>query len=1000
MAWDSQDQSDYGAAVAASSGGWGGAPGPAGADPGGIGGGMFGGGVPGGGYAGGDYGGLSAGSGGYGGPSTVGGSPMGAAVGGPAMGSPATSTGAAAAAASAPAGPSISSGPMTGPAGPTYGGGIASAVNAAPASAPPGGMGAPPSSGVGGPGYGSPTGGYSGYSASSAPQGPVGGGFTGNQIGAGGMFGGAPVGSFQGNAIGSSDQFGGGYQGPPTGAGVQPGLSSPFGGAASSAPAGGFLGGLFGGTANAGELPGRSMLANIANPQSPGLSVGSSSYSGPSTVTDYSGYSAANPEITGLRGPLGPQGQPGMSLAENLARNYQSTVAAQNRDLAPTDPGYRDPTYAQSLVDYAAENRTPAGMFPASRVPTGMQNVITSATPGILSAAAQTGLDPRTIVGQALQESSSSNPTGVSGLARAGNLFGMKTPAGYQGPTYNAATGEVTPGGQLVTEQASFRAYPNYSGTGPNYSAGLQGYANQIRSPTQNYAIAGQQPDIARQAQAIAQAGWATDPQYAQNIVSNAARVGMPTRVDLSSATQTPAAVAPSLASPPETQAPSPQYAVDALGASSYPGAGVTARTSLAPSLPASTFMGAAPPTGVGLLDTMGAPPPSGPGLSLTGAPPPTGPGLLTTGAPPPTGIGRTLMGAPPPAGPGLLDTMGAPPPTGTGIPFSGAPPPAGPGLLATTGAPPPSGPGIPFSGAAPPTGPGLPMQAINDPAAAARRGLAAASLPPAQTLPTQDLPYSAGGLLDPTAPQPQTFQSGTDPYSEAARRGLAPGSPAALPDPTIPGGLPPAQTVPSQDLPYSINTGVLDPTLTAPTPAPTPELSDFYRSALESLLGPKPPAPAMFDPAAAARRGLVPGQPPVVDPATINRTTKTDFGIPSAQPQPQPQPQPAPAPQTSPPITSTPQTIERITQPGTPQKPLTQSELEAITRSAPQMTTVAGLLGGPRRQGDQSIPPYIPAAGGGGTSRTTSKTDQRRKKKRKPSLQEIANMAPAGLLA
>jgi hypothetical protein len=339
MAWDSQDQSDLDAANAAAAGGWGGAPGPAGA------GGWGGGGYTGGGYAGGSYGGMSAGSGGYGGPSTAGSGPVGgAAVGGPAMGGAATSTGAAQAAASAPAGPAVSQGPMTGPAGPTYGGGIASAVSS-PA-APGAGLSGPAYSG-GGPAQG---GGYSGYSQSSAPQGGPGYGGPGQGQGPASGYGGygSPQGSGIGGAYGGGPIGGASYGGAGAGMNVGP-AGIGIGGIGSIAQGGGYAG--LGATAGPGFQGNAQGSAGQYGGQPPGLGP----YGGPGPAA------YGNPASGAIVNSL--------SNAINAGMATRAAIAAPGPYSGPGPAAYGNPAYgALTQGNYAQNSAALGALAPASQL--------------------------------------------------------------------------------------------------------------------------------------------------------------------------------------------------------------------------------------------------------------------------------------------------------------------------------------------------------------------------------------------------------------------------------------------------------------------------------------------------------------------------------------------------------------------------------------------------------------------------------------------------------
>ena len=92
------------------------------------------------------------------------------------------------------------------------------------------------------------------------------------------------------------------------------------------------------------------------------------------------------------------------------------------------------------------------------------------------------------------------------------NYFGIKAIGGWTGETQNWETREVI-NGQSVMVNAAFRKYPDLT-------AGLEDHAAFLTG-NERYAPAFQHKDDSIAfAQAVAAAGYATDPHYAQTIIS------------------------------------------------------------------------------------------------------------------------------------------------------------------------------------------------------------------------------------------------------------------------------------------------------------------------------------------------------------------------------------------------------------------------------------------------------------------------------------------------
>lgn len=126
-------------------------------------------------------------------------------------------------------------------------------------------------------------------------------------------------------------------------------------------------------------------------------------------------------------------------------------------------------------------------------------------------AAKATGLPPAFILGQAALESG----WGAREIKRADgssahNLFGIKAGAGWKGDTVDVTTTEYS-GGEARKLVQRFRAYASYD-------EAFADYARLLRSGTRYSGALASGHDAGRFASAMQQAGYATDPAYADKL--------------------------------------------------------------------------------------------------------------------------------------------------------------------------------------------------------------------------------------------------------------------------------------------------------------------------------------------------------------------------------------------------------------------------------------------------------------------------------------------------
>ena len=129
-------------------------------------------------------------------------------------------------------------------------------------------------------------------------------------------------------------------------------------------------------------------------------------------------------------------------------------------------------------------------------------------TPAAVSSAKSTGVPASITIAQAALESA----WGESGLTKVGNnLFGIKADSLWRGQTLTLNTKEFIKG-QWVVVPALWRKYPSWQASIDDHAAFLK------RNPRYKACFAcSSAPAFAK---ALAQAGYATDPEYANKLIA------------------------------------------------------------------------------------------------------------------------------------------------------------------------------------------------------------------------------------------------------------------------------------------------------------------------------------------------------------------------------------------------------------------------------------------------------------------------------------------------
>lgn len=193
-------------------------------------------------------------------------------------------------------------------------------------------------------------------------------------------------------------------------------------------------------------------------------------------------------------------GLPG-GLSEAIQRQLQRQMGIQ--DLSPESvKKASQTTLAQALPALATKG-----------IPNHVQGFIQKHDASARAASAATGIPASFMVAQAAHESGwgKREITGADGT-KSHNIFGIKATPGWRGKTVDVRTTEVI-NGQAVKVTAKFRAYGSYDEAFKDY-ARLLG-TNDRYAKVVAQAKTGNAAGFAR---GLQQAGYATDPAYAEKI--------------------------------------------------------------------------------------------------------------------------------------------------------------------------------------------------------------------------------------------------------------------------------------------------------------------------------------------------------------------------------------------------------------------------------------------------------------------------------------------------
>ncbi|WP_324689434.1 flagellar assembly peptidoglycan hydrolase FlgJ [Cobetia sp. D5] len=152
------------------------------------------------------------------------------------------------------------------------------------------------------------------------------------------------------------------------------------------------------------------------------------------------------------------------------------------------------------------------------RQPENVQRFVAEFGPAAQAASRESGLPAELILAQAALETGWGErrihtETGTDSH----NLFGIKAGSSWQGDSTTVLTTEYRDGRRMRLED-SFRVYPDQASALRDHAALLTG--------AQRYAHVTRSPDAESAARALQEAGYATDPHYADKLISIMSRVG------------------------------------------------------------------------------------------------------------------------------------------------------------------------------------------------------------------------------------------------------------------------------------------------------------------------------------------------------------------------------------------------------------------------------------------------------------------------------------------
>lgn len=208
---------------------------------------------------------------------------------------------------------------------------------------------------------------------------------------------------------------------------------------------------------------------------------------------------------------MAAQISPGSELAGNASLDSlrQSLLT---RYAAPAVSGPARPGGQRVPAAPAVNQAAPTGGVGNTTAPLpGARAFVDRVWPHAVEAAAMTGVPPHFLVAHSALESGwGKREIRTADGSPSYNLFGIKAGRGWSGPTAEVQTTEFV-NGVAQSERAKFRVYGSYA-------EAFRDYATLLSSKPRFSGVIGQQDGL-QFARSLQQAGYATDPMYADKLV-------------------------------------------------------------------------------------------------------------------------------------------------------------------------------------------------------------------------------------------------------------------------------------------------------------------------------------------------------------------------------------------------------------------------------------------------------------------------------------------------
>jgi flagellar protein FlgJ len=207
----------------------------------------------------------------------------------------------------------------------------------------------------------------------------------------------------------------------------------------------------------------------------------------------------------------------GLGLADMLVRQLNG-LHGGSAPASPSASASAGNSAGASVSSNAGVSGSTASAMPLR--PNSVQEFVDAVLPEAQKAAAQLGVPTRALIAQAALETGFGKhvPRNADGSS-ANNLFGIKAQAGYGGSSTAQASAEYS-NGIWSTPVSDFRSYGSIAQS-------FEDYVSFLKS-NPRYAAALRAGSVSGFAQGLQNAGYATDPQYAQKLIKLADNLPMP----------------------------------------------------------------------------------------------------------------------------------------------------------------------------------------------------------------------------------------------------------------------------------------------------------------------------------------------------------------------------------------------------------------------------------------------------------------------------------------